>query len=138
MKIFMEFKNEYLNFNIELIQLETNILGQWVKVDEFMVDDTFTFWQTGKVYDSIEGALEYIRILSNCKSETEVKFYRWCEEHRVKEGTIIQFEDETKGIILGSDYAVDCLKYSPIKKDGSPSKLKRNLYGNLKYEVVKY
>lgn len=133
-----KFRNNYLNFDISLIQLETSIFGQKVSLDQFKVDDTSTFWQTDKVYNSKEEALDYIGCLLNCRTKSELNFYRWCAKYRLREGTIIEFEDGKQGLILGKDYTDNCLKYSPIKKDGTVSKLKRNLYGNLKYEIIKY
>ena len=133
-----EFINCYLNFNISLIQLETSIFGERVLLDQFKVDDTFIFWQTDKVYNSKEEALDYIGLLLNCRTKKECYFYRWCSKYGLREGTIIEFEDGKQGFILGKDHVGGCLKYSPIKKDGSVSKVKRNLYGNLKYKIVKY
>ena len=133
-----KFRNNYLNFDINLIQLKAYIFCQKVELDQFKVDDTFTFWQTDKIYNHKQEALDYIENLLNCKSKNEVKFYKWCAKYGLREGSLIEFENGKIGAILGKDDAEDCLKYSPIKKDGTVSKLKRNLYGNLKYKIVKY
>lgn len=95
-------------------------------------------WQTNKVYNTKEQALDYIGNLLNCRTKQECNFYRWCAKNNLREGSLIEFEDRKQGVILGKEFAEGCLKYSPIKKDGTVGKSKRNLYGNLKYEVIKY
>ncbi|EGT5282627.1 hypothetical protein CUB08_06930 [Clostridioides difficile] len=103
-----------------------------------MVTDNYSFWQIEKSFDSKEAAMEYVSKLLTCKNQQEYNFYKWCEKDGVKEGSIIQFEDGKKGVILGKEFAEGCLKYSPIKKNGTIGKAKRNLYGNIKYMVVQY
>lgn len=133
-----EFRNNYLGFDIKLENIKTTILGQEVMLDQFKVNDTFTFWQTEKIYNHKKEALDYIGNLLNCKTKQECYFYRWCAKYGLRKGSLIQFEDGKQGMILGKEFAEGCLKYSPIKKDGFVGKSKRNLYGNIKYKVVKY
>ena len=142
MNIMKEYRNNYLGFNIiledhyEMI----NVLGQTIKgnTGKYMVYDELDFWQIDKPFNTKEEALDYISSLLNCKTKEECHFYKWCNKDGVKEGSIIQFKDLKQGIILGKEFTDSCLKYSPIKKDGTVGKSKRNLYGNLKYKVIKY
>lgn len=122
-----EFKNKDLEINI--------YLKEWH--NEFLVTDS-DFWQIKKSFEDESGALEYIENLLSCKNKSEYNFYKWCVEKELREGTIIQFEDGKQGVILGKEFVEGCLKYSPLKKDGTTGKAKRNLYGNTIYKVIKY
>ena len=133
-----EFRNNYLDFDIKLENVKMPMFGQVLTLEQFVVIDTFDFWQTDKIYNHKEEALDYIDNLLNCKTKQECNFYRWCAKYGLREGSIVQFEDGKQGAILGKEFAEGCLKYNPIKKDGTVSKLKRNLYGNIDYKVVKY
>lgn len=133
-----EFRNNYLGFDIKLENVKTTMFGQELILNQFKVNDTFTFWQTDKVYSTKEDALDYIENLLNCKTKQECNYYRWCEKDGIREGSIIQFEDGKQGIILGKEFVDGCLKYSPIKKDGNIGKSIKNLYGNIKYKITKY
>lgn len=133
-----KFRNEILGFDIFLEKVKMRFFGEIIEIDRFKVTDTFTFWQIECEYETEERALEYIGQLISCKTKQECYFYRWCAKHNVREGSTIQFDDGNQGVILGKKFAEGCLKYSPIKKDGDISKAKRNLYGDLKYKVIKY
>lgn len=121
-----EYRNNYLGFNISLKEHfeDINILGKSIKgyTGKYTVFDDFDFWQIDNRFESKE----------------ECHFYKWCAKDEIREGSKIQFEDGKEGVILGKEFADTCLKYSPIKKDGTVGKSKRNLYGNLKYKVIKY
>ncbi|HBF7547408.1 TPA: hypothetical protein KOY69_002009 [Clostridioides difficile] len=133
----MEMKFEIvLNKEIEYIK----VLGKDVKFDtgKYVVTDNHNFWQLDKPFNSKEAAMVYISKLLGCKNQQEYNFYKWCEKDEIKEGSIIQFEDGKQGVILGKEFADACLKYSPIKKDGTIGKAKRNLYGNMRYIVIQY
>ncbi|ENY8630180.1 TPA: hypothetical protein KPE78_001178 [Clostridioides difficile] len=136
------FNNKEIKFEIVLNEeIEyMKVLGKDVKFNtgNYVVTDNYSFWQIEKSFDSKEAAMEYVSKLLMCKNQQEYNFYKWCEKDGVKEGSIIQFEDGKKGVILGKEFAEGCLKYSPIKKNGTIGKAKRNLYGNIKYMVVQY
>ena len=133
-----EFRNNYLGFDIKLENVKVSMSGQDLYIDKFEVTDTFDFWQIDKIYDTKEQALDYIGNLLNCRTKQEYSFYKWCAKDGLREGSIVQFKDGRQGVILGKEYTVGCLKYSPIKKDGTIGKSKRNLYGNIEYKIVKY
>ena len=137
-----EYRNNYLGFDIYLKDHFENfeVLGQTIKgnTGNYIVVDELDFWQIDTPFTSKEDALDYIGNLLNCRTKQECHFYKWCAKDGLREGSIIQFEDGKQGVILGKEYADGCLKYSPIKKDGTIGKSKRNLYGNLRYKVIKY
>lgn len=133
-----KFRNNYLGFDIKLENIKITMFGQELMLEQFEVNDTFTFWQTNKIYNHKQEALDYINDLLSCKTKEECNFYRWCAKYGLREDSIIQFEDGKQGQILGKEYADSCLKYSLIKKDGIKGKTKRNLYGGIKYKVIKF
>lgn len=136
-------KEEFFNVNLSMyIYLEkhievVNIYGQKVgfNADEYIVTDS-DFWQIKKIFKSKTEALRYIAHLLDAETKSEYNHYKWCIDYGLEEGSIIQFEDGKKGCILGKEYTDGCLKYSPIKKDGTVGKAIRNLYGNLNFIVI--
>ena len=133
-----KFRNDGVGFDIFIEKVKIRFFNELVEIDRFVVKDTFSFWQTDCEYEMEEQALSYVEDLLSCTTKHECNFYRWCAKDGLREGSVIQFEDGSQGVILGKEHVEACLKYSPIKKDGGISKLKRNLYGNVVYEIIKY
>ncbi|HBF1879833.1 TPA: hypothetical protein KNT26_003111 [Clostridioides difficile] len=136
------FKNKFLNFDIclEKHYESMTILNQNTKMytGKYMVFDKFDFWQLDILFDKKRDALNYIDKLIDVKTQQEYNFLKWCTQKNIKEGSKIEFEDGKQGIILGSEHADGNIKYVPLKKDGTKSKMRRILYKNIKFKILKY
>jgi len=84
---------------------------------------------------------EYIQRLCLSKTKKEYHFERKLQEKGLQVGNLIEFQDGKQAVIVSlSDDCPDIMRslfYLPLKKDGTPSKVKpRILYGNTIYKIV--
>lgn len=110
--------------------------------NKFVIEDTAD--RIHNVHDIKLDASEmtnYINRLLRTKSLKEYHYLRKLEEKGLAIGSVIEFEDGKKAVIVPlSDECPEIVRslfYRPLKKDNTVSKIKpRILYGNTKFAIL--
>lgn len=148
---------ENLSNNEELVIQHTKIRGLQIKVRrDYFIDNQLpvVFYSeklqirdnSDKMFpmhkvtlDNLE-MLGYLEKLLNSPDIGIYKYYRLLYKKGLKEGDILLFENGKKGIVIipGEGYMDHNIRYAPLKKDGTKSKVTpRYLYAGDKYEILR-
>lgn len=105
-------------------------------------DNGDTIHQEHAVNLTAKEAAEYIESLCRTVTKQEFFYVRTLKEKGVAVGDEIQFEDGKRAVIVPLSEVdsplIRSVFYVPLKKDGTPSKVKpRILYGNMAFEKEK-
>lgn len=111
--------------------------------DQFIVIDNHNrIRPKHKLVLSKREVIDYISELFKADSIYKFNYIRNLKERNLSIGSIIEFTNKSQGVICEpyDEYNAYNLRYIPLKKDGTISKMKpRYLYGNATYkEVGKY
>lgn len=122
----------------EVLGVPTAFYGATFKVH----DNGDTIHQEHHVDMGLEEVSAYIENLCETKTRQEFFYVRSLREKGLQVGDIIQFSDQKEAIIVPLDEVqtdlIRSVYYVPLKKDGTPSKVKpRILYNNSVFEVIR-